>query len=311
MRTKHGVVTRLFAATTVAALTGGTSVAMAQRDAMPNDPKPVVATKIDAAKEKSIRELLAVTGEAKQRAANIEGEMIAYFTRAAPNVTPADAVKMKAQLTDFSIITEALVRAYDKNYTQADIDALIAFYKTPTGQKYVKQLAAVQTEAKIGEQAWGNAKAQLIVAYLQARPDPSRPKSSPTDPAKPVKAFDKKPFVGNNKPVATKSGLKYEDMTVGTGAVATPGKTCVMHYTGTLTDGTKFDSSRDRGEAFDFPLGAERVIKGWDEGVAGMKVGGRRKLTIPYQLGYGEAGSPPSIPPKATLVFDVELMDVR
>ncbi len=123
--------------------------------------------------------------------------------------------------------------------------------------------------------------------------------------------FDKKPFKSSGKPVTTASGLKYEDMTVGKGAVAEPGKTCFMHYTGTLTDGTKFDSSRDRGEPFDFPLGAGRVIKGWDEGVAGMKVGGRRKLTIPANLAYG--ANPPSaeIPPNATLLFDVELMDVR
>lgn len=123
--------------------------------------------------------------------------------------------------------------------------------------------------------------------------------------------FDKKPFKGNGKVVKSESGLQYEDMTVGKGTLAEPGKTCVMHYTGTLTDGTKFDSSRDRGEAFSFPLGGGQVIKGWDEGVAGMKVGGRRKLTIPYQIAYGEEGRPPTIPPKATLIFDVELMDVQ
>ncbi|MBC7808292.1 MAG: FKBP-type peptidyl-prolyl cis-trans isomerase [Akkermansiaceae bacterium] len=123
--------------------------------------------------------------------------------------------------------------------------------------------------------------------------------------------FDKAPFKGNGKVVKTDSGLQYEDMTIGKGATAEPGKTCFMHYTGTLTDGSKFDSSRDRGQPFDFQLGAGMVIKGWDEGVAGMKVGGRRKLTIPYQIAYGEEGRPPTIPPKATLLFDVELMDVR
>lgn len=107
------------------------------------------------------------------------------------------------------------------------------------------------------------------------------------------------------------SGLRYQDVAVGSGAVAAPGHTAVVHYTGWLPDGKKFDSSRDRGEPFSFPLGAGQVIAGWDQGVAGMKVGGRRKLVIPPELGYGAAGAPPDIPPNATLVFDVELMGVQ
>src|SRR5262245_51421959 len=102
--------------------------------------------------------------------------------------------------------------------------------------------------------------------------------------------------------------LKVEDLVVGTGAEAVAGKTVSVHYTGTLTDGSKFDSSLDRGKPFGFPLGAGRVIKGWDEGVAGMKVGGKRKLTIPPELGYGARGFPPVIPANATLVFEVELL---
>ena len=98
---------------------------------------------------------------------------------------------------------------------------------------------------------------------------------------------------------------------MGNGAEAGEGKVAVVHYTGWLTDGTKFDSSRDRGEPFSFPVGGGQVIAGWDEGVAGMKVGGRRKLVIPANLGYGEMGAPPVIPPGATLVFDVELLDVK
>ena len=109
----------------------------------------------------------------------------------------------------------------------------------------------------------------------------------------------------------TASGLQYQDVASGTGAEATPGQVAVVHYTGWLTDGTKFDSSRDRGEPFSFPLGGGQVIAGWDEGVAGMKVGGRRKLVIPPDLGYGVGGSPPVIPPASTLVFDVELLEVR
>ena len=108
----------------------------------------------------------------------------------------------------------------------------------------------------------------------------------------------------------TSSGLQYEDEVVGTGAEATPGNAVSVHYTGRLTDGSKFDSSRDRGQPFTFPLGAGRVIKGWDEGVSGMKVGGKRKLIIPPDLGYGSQGIGP-IPPNATLEFDVELLDVR
>ena len=108
----------------------------------------------------------------------------------------------------------------------------------------------------------------------------------------------------------TASGLTIEDVTVGTGAVAAAGQKVKVHYTGWLTNGTKFDSSKDRGDPFEFPLGAGRVIKGWDEGVQGMKIGGTRKLTIPPALGYGARGAGGVIPPNATLVFEVELLGV-
>jgi FKBP-type peptidyl-prolyl cis-trans isomerase len=98
---------------------------------------------------------------------------------------------------------------------------------------------------------------------------------------------------------------------VGKGREAKTGDTVSVHYTGTLLDGTKFDSSRDRNQPFEFKLGAGRVIKGWDQGVVGMKVGGKRTLTIPSDLAYGDRGSPPKIPPKATLKFDIELLDVK
>ena len=108
----------------------------------------------------------------------------------------------------------------------------------------------------------------------------------------------------------TPSGLTIEDVTVGSGAVAAAGQKVKVHYTGWLTNGTKFDSSKDRGDPFEFPLGAGRVIKGWDEGVQGMKIGGTRKLTIPPALGYGARGAGGVIPPNATLVFEVELLGV-
>jgi FKBP-type peptidyl-prolyl cis-trans isomerase len=105
--------------------------------------------------------------------------------------------------------------------------------------------------------------------------------------------------------------MQSEDLVVGSGEEATTGKTVSVHYTGTLTDGSKFDSSLDRGRPFEFPLGGGRVIKGWDQGVVGMKVGGKRKLTIPADLAYGARGFPPVIPPNSTLVFEIELLDVR
>ena len=115
----------------------------------------------------------------------------------------------------------------------------------------------------------------------------------------------------DTSPVTTDSGLEYQEIECGDGETAESGDTVVVHYTGTLADGTKFDSSVDRGEPFTFPLGAGQVIKGWDEGLVGMKVGGKRKLTIPPELGYGPDGSPPVIPPNATLIFDVELLDIQ
>src|ERR1700736_1925817 len=109
----------------------------------------------------------------------------------------------------------------------------------------------------------------------------------------------------------TSSGLQYEDLIEGTGAEAGAGKQVQVHYTGWLTDGTKFDSSKDRGTPFSCQLGAGGVIKGWDEGVAGMKIGGKRKLMIPAALGYGARGAGGVIPPNADLVFEVELVGIR
>jgi len=115
--------------------------------------------------------------------------------------------------------------------------------------------------------------------------------------------------------MTTPSGLKIADTKVGTGATPKPGQICVMHYTGWLYEGgakgKKFDSSVDRGQPFEFPIGRRQVISGWDEGVATMKVGGKRTLIIPPELGYGARGAGGVIPPNATLIFDVELLDVK
>jgi len=116
---------------------------------------------------------------------------------------------------------------------------------------------------------------------------------------------------GDQKAMTTDSGLQYIDLKMGDGREAHVGETVVVHYTGWLKDGTKFDSSVDRNQPFSFRLGAGRVIKGWDEGVVGMKIGSKRKLIIPPHLGYGPRGAGRTIPSNATLTFDVELLDLR
>jgi len=111
--------------------------------------------------------------------------------------------------------------------------------------------------------------------------------------------------------IQTATGLEYVDIVEGTGSRPKPGETVSVHYTGWLKSGQKFDSSVDRGEPFEFPVGKGRVIKGWDEGVVAMKVGGKRRLIIPAHLGYGERGAGGVIPPGATLIFEVELLAIR
>ena len=137
-------------------------------------------------------------------------------------------------------------------------------------------------------------------------PEPAKaPAESPTPEAA------TKTAPAGPKTIATSSGLKYQDLVVGKGSLPTAGKRVRVHYTGWLTDGTKFDSSVDRNTPFDFALGRGEVIPGWDEGVASMRVGGKRKLTIPPQLAYGSRGAGGVIPPNATLVFEVELLAVQ
>jgi FKBP-type peptidyl-prolyl cis-trans isomerase len=148
----------------------------------------------------------------------------------------------------------------------------------------------------------------LMVAFLGCK------KADKSEEAPAEQAMTEAPAMPETDPgsmVITESGLNYKDLVVGDGAVAEAGKVAVVHYTGWLMDDTKFDSSVDRGAPFEFPLGEGRVIKGWDEGVAGMKVGGKRLLIIPPDLGYGERGAPPHIPPNSVLKFEVELLEVK
>ena len=130
-------------------------------------------------------------------------------------------------------------------------------------------------------------------------------------PTHPTHLVTRGPTKVTGEGVKTASGLQYWDIKVGTGEEAKPGGKVKVHYTGWLSSGKKFDSSVDRGEPFSFTLGEQQVIKGWDEGVNGMKIGGKRTLTIPPDLGYGARGAPGAIPPNATLIFDVELLGVQ
>jgi FKBP-type peptidyl-prolyl cis-trans isomerase len=145
----------------------------------------------------------------------------------------------------------------------------------------------------------GNGQSQLALADKKTEDDAS------------ASAADDKLNVFAPDTVTTETGLQYVDLRPGTGAQPRPGQMVTVHYTGWLTNGKKFDSSHDRGKPFSFPIGRRKVIAGWDEGVSTMQVGGKRKLVIPSELGYGPRGAGDKIPPDSTLVFEVELLEVK
>jgi FKBP-type peptidyl-prolyl cis-trans isomerase FkpA len=155
------------------------------------------------------------------------------------------------------------------------------------------------------------AKVVLKSAEMSATAKAAPVAAAAVAPAGTVAPAAAKDLANEPKATATKTGLKFVDLKVGDGASPTPGANVEVHYTGWLTNGTKFDSSVDRGKPFSFPIGKGRVIKGWDEGVMSMKIGGKRKLIIPPELGYGARGAGRTIPPNATLVFEVELLGIK
>jgi FKBP-type peptidyl-prolyl cis-trans isomerase len=150
--------------------------------------------------------------------------------------------------------------------------------------------------------------AAVILALAAA---PAIAQTAPKKPSPAAHPNTNAPTKVNGDGVKTDSGLQYWEIRVGTGEAAKEGSRVRVHYSGWLTTGKKFDSSVDRGTPFDFTIGNGEVIKGWEEGVAGMKVGGKRQLRIPPELGYGADGSPPTIPPNATLIFDIQLLAVQ
>lgn len=319
--TKRSDALRLFSVATLAAAGIGAAplAALAQADAKPapatppgtaTAPATAEPAKTDPRKAQTIRELITLSGQEQSLRTAIP-LIVRQYQGSVPDAPAGFWDQATKKFTDaIPVFAERLVPVYAARYSQEELDSIVAFYKTPAGQKMAKETSPIQSQTATVGREWiqeiaGKVQADLQTAQAKAAPPAGAASATKT-------TFDKKPFKTSGKVVKTASGLQYDDMTVGKGKTAVAGKTAVVHYTGTLKDGTKFDSSRDRGQPFDFVLGAGNVIKGWDQGVAGMKVGGRRKLIIPANLGYGASGTPGGpIPPNAVLTFDVELIDVK
>ena len=173
--------------------------------------------------------------------------------------------------------------------------------------------AACGCEEKAEEVKQNVASIEAVKKVEPVKKDEAQPAASPekAPEIEKVEANKAEEEKLESKEITTASGLKYVEVKIGEGALPQAGQTVIVHYTGTLLDGKKFDSSVDRGQPFTFPIGQGRVIKGWDEGLSTMKIGGKRKLIIPPELGYGARGAGDVIPPNATLLFDVELLGVK